>query len=66
VLSISGMPIGWALIVLVVYGLIRGRREAVRLVLGLALIVRARKRDLPAVARAVFGGNDGDQRRPDR
>jgi hypothetical protein len=58
VLTILGMPTGWALIVLIIYAIICTRREIVRLTLGLVLIVRARRRDLPTIAKAVFDRSD--------
>ncbi len=53
-LPISGLPVEWAVFVLLISSVFVARREVVKLVLGLSLIFRAEKRDVPAIADALF------------
>jgi hypothetical protein len=45
VLPISGLPVGWLLIVLLISGVFAARPE---------IVFRAEKQDLPAIAKALF------------
>lgn len=45
----------WTPALLIAWVIVHCRHEIVRLVLGLALIARAVQRDIPALARLLFG-----------
>jgi hypothetical protein len=56
VLSSLAAPVYTGILtLLVVLGAILSRRYFVLLLLGLAFIVRAERKDLPAIAQAIFG-----------
>ena len=48
------MPSGQALCVAIISALVAGRQEVIKLLLGFILVLRARREDLPALARALF------------